>query len=217
MTVHRLGLSLSNAYLVDSDEPVLVDTGSPDEFERLSQAIREHDVAIEDLSLVVLTHGHADHAGTASRLSTDYDIPVAAHPRDDPLLQAGEATYHPQNIEAGLIQRFLPNRFDSVDYDIELHDGYDLSSHGIPAEVLETPGHTAGSISVLLEDKQAIVGDLVMGGYFGGAIWPTHAREHYFADAPDRLPESQQRLREAGATTIHVGHGGPLSAAELPV
>jgi hypothetical protein len=56
-----------------------------------------------------------------------------------------------------------------------------------------------------------------MGGYFGGAIWPTHAREHYFADAPEHLPESQQRLRETGATTVYVGHGGPLSAAELPL
>lgn len=83
--------------------------------------------------------------------------------------------------------------------------------------MLETPGHTAGSISVVLEDKQAIVGDLLMGGYFGGAIWPTHAREHYFADAPEHLPESQQRLRETGATTVYVGHGGPLSAAELPL
>jgi glyoxylase-like metal-dependent hydrolase (beta-lactamase superfamily II) len=217
MTVHRLSLSLSNAYLVDDDEPVLIDTGSPDEFKRLSRTLGEHDVAIEDLSLIVLTHGHADHAGTASRLGTDYDIPIAAHPRDDPLLQAGEATYHPQNIEARLIKRFLPKRFDSVEYDIELHDGYDLSYHGIAAEVLETPGHTAGSISVVLEDKQAIVGDLLMGGYFGGAIWPTHAREHYFADAPEHLPESQQRLRETGATTVYVGHGGPLSAAELPL
>jgi glyoxylase-like metal-dependent hydrolase (beta-lactamase superfamily II) len=67
MTVHRLSLSLSNAYLVDDDEPVLIDTGSPDEFKRLSRTLGEHDVAIEDLSLIVLTHGHADHAGTASR------------------------------------------------------------------------------------------------------------------------------------------------------
>jgi glyoxylase-like metal-dependent hydrolase (beta-lactamase superfamily II) len=217
MTVHRLSLSLSNAYLVDGDEPVLVDTGSPDEFERLSRTLGEHDVAVEHLSLIVLTHGHADHAGTASRLSTDYGIPIAAHPREESLLQAGEATYYPQNIEARLIQRFLPKRFDAVDYDIELHDGYDLSSHGIPAEVLETPGHTAGSVSVLLEDGQALVGDLLMGGYFGGVVWPTHAREHYFADDPETLPGSQRRVREAGATTIHVGHGGPLSAAELPL
>jgi glyoxylase-like metal-dependent hydrolase (beta-lactamase superfamily II) len=195
----------------------LVDTGSPGEVERLARTLGDHDVAVEDLGLVVLTHGHADHAGTAARLRTDYDVPIAAHPRDDPLLQAGKATYRPQSIEARLVQRFLPTRFDAVDYDIELHDGYDLSAHGIAAEVLATPGHTAGSVSVLLEDGQAIVGDLLMGGYFGGAVRPTHARKHYFAENPEQLPESQRRVLGAGATTIHVGHGGPLSATELPL
>jgi glyoxylase-like metal-dependent hydrolase (beta-lactamase superfamily II) len=217
VTVHRLPLSLSHAYLVVGDEPVLVDTGSPGELNRLSSTLGKHEVAIDDLSLVVLTHGHADHAGSAARLSAEYGIPIAAHPRDSPLLRAGEATYLPQNVEARLIRRFLPKRFDPVAFDIDLYDGYDLSQHGIAGAVTETPGHTAGSISVLLEDGQAIVGDLLMGGYFGGKVWPTHARRHYFGDDPEALAASQQRVRAAEANTLHVGHGGPVSVSALPL
>lgn len=56
-------LSVSNAYLIRGDRPVLVDAGSPGDEGRLVAALHQHGVNPVDLSLVVLTHGHTDHTG----------------------------------------------------------------------------------------------------------------------------------------------------------
>lgn len=214
-TVHRLDLPLSNAYLVVGDRPILVDTGSPGDFDRIQRSLGEHGVTLDDLALVALTHGHADHAGTAARLAVEYSVPIAAHPADGSLLAAGEARYRPQNVEARLIRRFLPTAFDPVDSDVELADGFDLTPYGVDGRVIETPGHTAGSVSVILTTGTAIVGDLLMGGYLGGAIWPTRPRNHYFADDPASLPASRMRVLDAGVEVLYVGHGGPLLTASI--
>src|ERR1700739_4036664 len=71
MTVRvvQLPLSISNAYLLLGDRPVLVDAGRPGEEEKLLHSLHEHGIAPSDLSLVVLTHGHTDHAGSVNAVS----------------------------------------------------------------------------------------------------------------------------------------------------
>jgi hypothetical protein len=58
-----LRLSISNAYLLLGDRPVLVDTGRPGVEQRLLDSLDQHGIAPAGLALVVLTHGHTDHAG----------------------------------------------------------------------------------------------------------------------------------------------------------
>jgi hypothetical protein len=58
-----LRLSISNAYLLLGDRPVLVDTGRPGVEQRLLDSLDQHSIAPAGLALVVLTHGHTDHAG----------------------------------------------------------------------------------------------------------------------------------------------------------
>jgi glyoxylase-like metal-dependent hydrolase (beta-lactamase superfamily II) len=76
--------------------------------------------------------------------------------------------------------------------------------------VVFTPGHTPGSISVLTQANEMIVGDLLMGGYLGGWFLPTRPGLHYFADDLDRLQVSVHRLLELAPRLVHPGHGGPL-------
>ncbi|MBU1169660.1 MAG: hypothetical protein KKD44_08870 [Proteobacteria bacterium] len=79
-----------------------------------------------------------------------------------------------------------------------------------------TPGHTAGSISVILKSKEALVGDLVSSGILlGGIIRKNHAKRPPFEDDPHRVSNELQGMIHSGVETFHMGHGGPLRALEV--
>jgi glyoxylase-like metal-dependent hydrolase (beta-lactamase superfamily II) len=92
---------------------------------------------------------------------------------------------------------------------------FDLSAFGVEGRILYTPGHTAGSLSVLLPDGRAIVGDVMMGGYMGGNLFGARPNYHYFADDLDAVHGSIRALFDAGVKTFYVGHGGPLARANV--
>jgi glyoxylase-like metal-dependent hydrolase (beta-lactamase superfamily II) len=75
-----------------------------------------------------------------------------------------------------------------------------------------TPGHTAGSLSVLLAGGEAIVGDVLMGGFMGGTFRAGKPNLHYFAEDPGQVRRSLEFLLAQPVHTLHVGHGGPLAA-----
>jgi glyoxylase-like metal-dependent hydrolase (beta-lactamase superfamily II) len=91
-----------------------------------------------------------------------------------------------------------------------LLDGEDLSlaSYGIPGSIVHTPGHTRGSVSVVLDTGEAIVGDLAMNAVplrFGPGLpviaedWPT-------------VLASWRMLLARGVTTVYPAHGKPFPA-----
>jgi glyoxylase-like metal-dependent hydrolase (beta-lactamase superfamily II) len=61
-------LSVSNAYLVKDRQAVLVDAGAPNEADRILAAVRKAGVEPGDISLILHTHGHIDHAGSTAEL-----------------------------------------------------------------------------------------------------------------------------------------------------
>ena len=65
-TITRIRLSISTAYLIRHERPVLVDTGAPGDLPRLTAALAAAGVAPADLALVIHTHGHADHVGSSA-------------------------------------------------------------------------------------------------------------------------------------------------------
>lgn len=83
--------------------------------------------------------------------------------------------------------------------DIEVEDKYDLSSFGFNAYIIHTPGHTYGSMSIIVDNEIALVGD-AMSGLFNSICPP-------FALDTKLMAESWKRLLDTGCSVYLPSHG----------
>jgi hydroxyacylglutathione hydrolase len=207
--------------LIGSQGCVLVDAGLPGSEAKVRRVLRRHGLDYTDIKLIVITHAHIDHAGSARKLRKLSGAPIVAH--------AGDLDYYEQRkpmtfcttdwfshlfLRTGLIRRpyapFTP--------DVLLRDGerLDLRPYGVPGQVQHTPGHTDGSISIQIEGGDAMVGDLLASGVMlGGLVRTGHAKRPPFEDDPHQVADELQRLVDSGMQRFYMGHGGPLPAEEV--
>jgi glyoxylase-like metal-dependent hydrolase (beta-lactamase superfamily II) len=95
-------------------------------------------------------------------------------------------------------------RYEPCQCDIIADDNYDLNNLGFNAYILHTPGHSTGSISVIIDDELAIVGD-AMFGVFKGSVFPP------FADNTDLMIKSWGRLLDTSCKIFLPAHGSANS------
>lgn len=217
-----LAFGMVNAHLVlGPDGCILVDSGTPGTEARVARVLAGQRRSFKDIKLIVITHAHIDHAGNAARLRELTGAPIVAHAADAQHFRQEEPmTFCPTGWFA---RQFLKTGFITAPYarfepDILLAPGaaLDLGRFGVPGAVTHTPGHTAGSISVELDSKDALVGDLVASGILlGGLLRTGHARRPPFEDDPHAVGAALQGLLDSGQERFHLGHGGPLPAREV--
>ena len=217
-----LPFGLVNAHLViGASGAVLVDAGLPDTERAVEKALRSRSMSWSDIKLIVVTHAHIDHAGNAARLRELTGAPVCAHHGDlqhyrqrERMTFCATGGFGRLFFRTGLIQRaYTPFEPDLL---LTGHESLDLAPYGIAGRVLPTPGHTCGSLSVVLHDGQALVGDLVSSGVLLGGIAMTgRSKRPPFEDDPHQVADELERLAIDGSTTFYMGHGGPLSKPEV--
>jgi len=214
-TVHHLRLSKSNAFLLIGSKPVLIDSGSPGDLPALEKNLQKLNVALADVALLILTHAHFDHAGNAAAVREISHCQVAVHELEKLLLESGKnAPMIPVHPLATIMNPFMNIPFAASKSDIALQDTFDLNPFGADAQIIFTPGHTPGSVSVITADGETVVGDLIGGGPLLGLFQPTKPRYHYWASSMDDVRASLKILFARTITKIHVGHGGPLDGQE---
>lgn len=211
--IHPLRLRYSNAFLVVGARPILVDTGSRGDAAKIAAGCAAAGVKIRDLALILHTHVHSDHFGNTVDLAAEAGCPVAYHPGDRPLAIRGDnGPLRGVGLRGRILARLLADLpFRTCAADIDAEDGVRLDEFGITGSVLHTPGHTPGSISVVLDSGEAIIGDVIMGGWVGGAIRPSKPNFHYFADDLPTAMTSVDRILAATSGRLFVGHGGPIA------
>jgi hydroxyacylglutathione hydrolase len=215
-TVIQVRLSLSNSFLIRGDRPILVDTGSPKDGDALLRKLASHGVQGRDLALILHTHGHSDHCGSTRQLKEVTTAPTAIHPADAAIMDNGRnQVTKPTCLTAKLLHGLVDDDFPPVRPDILVPDDMSLQGFGVDGKVVFTPGHTKGSISVLLSSGEAIVGDLLMGGWLGGLFRSGQPGYPYYAADLRQIRASVKKLLDLGASKFFVGHGGPLEAGRV--
>ncbi|MCQ4366459.1 MAG: MBL fold metallo-hydrolase [Sulfolobales archaeon] len=145
---------------------MLVDTGLPELFEQLEARLRSWGFSIEDVSDVVITHWHQDHAGNAERIRREAKAKVYAHELE--VLRARkfnvpyEAIAEELKVPLEVVKRTM-DRINKVTYEepkevIRLRGGEDLAGF----KVVHVPGHTEGHIA-LFDGETLIAGDAIRG------------------------------------------------------
>ena len=215
VSIHPIRLVYSECYLIRSEVSILIDTGIPNKAKDIVQALERLAVQPEEIPLILITHGHWDHIGSAKEIKEITGAKIAMHQRDKDRLEKSLKLLPPGvtlwgRIIMGLAaMRIASVQIPATDVDVVLGDeDFSLAEYGIPGKVLYTPGHTMGSVSVLLETGDAIVGDLAMNGLpirIGPGL-PTVAEDM------QRVKESWRFLLEQGAETVYPGHGKPFPA-----
>ncbi len=123
--------------------------------------------------LILHTHAHWDHCGGTKELKQTTGAPAAVHHAEAERMRRGNnGVLRPTAPMSALLRPFLDWPFPGVEPDLLLGDDTDLRPFGVEGRVVLTPGHTAGSVSVLTPDREAIVGDLLMGATPGAGSSP---------------------------------------------
>ncbi|MFC7372397.1 MBL fold metallo-hydrolase [Fictibacillus iocasae] len=217
-----LPLHMVNAHLIlGPDGAILVDAGIPGSERKIGRALAQEKLTFKDIKLIIITHAHVDHAGSAARLRELTGAPILAHESDAKHYSREEKmTFCPTGRLARLFYKtgFISQHYEGFTPDIVISQNqtFDLQRFGVPGSVTHTPGHTSGSVSVELDSKDAMVGDLLASGILlGGIMRKKHAIRPPFEDDPYEVAQQLLRLISAGNQTFHVGHGAPLGVNEV--
>jgi len=177
----RTGAADGNAWLIGDDEEVIV----VDPGERAGPVLDA--VGDREILAVICSHGHAAHSGAAHAVAERDESPVALHPKDRLAWREAHGDEVPE---------------------IEMeHDGaFEVAD--VTLDVLHTPGHTPGSVSIYCEDLGVVfTGDALL------AAGPC-AHEGSYPDFAGQLSAiGSELLTLPGTTRVLPGHGEETTIA----
>jgi len=206
--VHQITSRMANMILIVEERLTLVDTGFHGSAGPIASYISRLGRSIKELELIILTHNHPDHVGGLSSLRKMTRAKVAAGKAD--LSESESDLFYPEYLKKLL--RIPPISFFRLlafarpgEVDIQLAGGETLSPLG-GLEVISTPGHTPGSISLYSpKRKLLIVGDAINHSAKDMRLPPKD-----FSSNLEQAKDSIKRLAQLDFDTLCFGHGRPI-------
>jgi glyoxylase-like metal-dependent hydrolase (beta-lactamase superfamily II) len=171
----------------ETREAIVVDPG--DNIPEIEEKLRRHGLKVK---AIVITHAHIDHVAGASELKRKTNAPVYMNANDEQLLGALDA-------QAQWLGMKTPDR---VDVDTNMRDGDQLMLGNSEFRVIETPGHTQGSVSLYMpQQNKLLAGDTLFRDSIGRTDLPGGNTKQILSSIKARL------LVLPDETIVVPGHG----------
>lgn len=210
--ISRISMGKSNSYLIKGkDGFILVDAGMPGKSKNVLKTLNKYNANFNDIELIIVTHVHNDHVGSLHDIKKKSNALVLVHEKEKNYLKRGynkfpNGTMVFSKIISSLANNvfFSKDQFESVEADVIIDDDFDLSDYGVDGRIFHTPGHTEGSITIMVENKLCITGDTLF-NMFPNSVYPP------FANDEEKLIESWKKIREQNCKKYYPGHGREFS------
>jgi len=194
-----VGQLQANCYLVYDEktlDTIIVDPG--DDADLITRVVADLELNPQS---IIATHGHFDHVLAVTELKLAYNIPFLMHAKDQFLLERMEssAKYYTKapTVPSPLVDKFLV-------------EGESVFVGKLALEVIETPGHTPGSICLYSKEESFIlVGDLV---FQKGGVGRT---DFAYSNQGDLVESVEKILKLPGNTIICSGHGDATTISAI--
>jgi len=185
----------TNCYILGdekSKEAVVIDPGG--DFEEIEGELKKFQLRVK---YIILTHGHFDHTGALAQLKKATGADILIHSADAGMLSS-----------AGRAQPFfMENAAEKCSPDRLLQEGDKIRFGEYSLEVLHTPGHTPGGIS-LVTDKMIFTGDTLFCGSVGRADLPGSSYKKLIDSIQKKL------LNKSDDYVVYPGHGPESTIGE---
>ena len=194
--------------LCEGDSVVLLDAGLRTSPRRVSDFLGAQGLSLRNVTHILVTHCHPDHIGGLAALKETTGAQVGAHPLDAPYVcgvQTYPAPFVARTLNGLTSPLFHLTRPRPVVVDIALEDGFRLDFLG-GLEVIHTPGHTLGSISVYLP----ALGLLHVGDALESERGRLELPSQWFTQDMNQAKESIERLSHLAVETISFSHYPPM-------
>jgi glyoxylase-like metal-dependent hydrolase (beta-lactamase superfamily II) len=215
VSIYPIKLGVARCYLLQGDGIIMIDGGAPNQAKCFLKALERLSIQPRDLRLLVLTHGHWDHIGSAKDIKEITGAKIAMHKREKDWLEKSLKPLPPGvtlwgKIFTKILAMFMPFvHISATNVDIILGDEeFSLAEFGIAGKVISTPGHSPGSVSIVLDTGDAFVGDLAMNA-FPMRLSPGLP---IFAEDLQKVKDSWKLILDYGVKMIYPAHGNPFSA-----
>lgn len=205
--IKLLKIGITNCYLVEiQNKFILIDTGQKQFSNKLNTILESTLPKEKKLDYLILSHTHYDHAENARMVQIKFSPKIVVHQNEYVFLKSGftklpRGTNLITNFISGMGNKFASwiGEYEPVTADIQVK-GLTFLKEIKEIEIIETPGHTIGSISVIIDDEIALVGDTLF-GVFSTKIFPP------FADDKSQLIESWKKLLQTNCQLFLPAHG----------
>jgi hydroxyacylglutathione hydrolase len=216
--VQPVGFGHANVFLIRTgDGYILVDAGMPGDPETLDEVFATAGVDPSTIELILVTHGHMDHMGLTAYAKEITGAQVLCHQSLAGKLAGGEIE---DSVAQNMMGRFINfmagiqaltggGDIEAVQADILVDDSFDLSEYGISGRVIHTPGHSQGSLSIVLDNGETLIGDMVR-DEGAGEIGPG-----MFYEDKGALVASLEEVVRLDSRTIYLSHGSTADNRDL--
>jgi len=216
-------LGFTNVFLTECNGGyLLVDTSYTDQYDHFKTELRSRGIDLHQIKYVLLTHHHDDHAGFVKPLIQETRARLIVHENALPNLEKGVHYMDVRYLNTctrvtltlfSLIREHTYPGYTLKEDDVVIQrdESRLLKEIGVDGEILYTPGHTDDSITVLMSNGDAFVGDAAM-NFLG------FCRIRYrpiVNESLDDVYRSWEHIIERGARTVYPSHGTPFDADKL--